>query len=515
MPLSRRDLIHLLALAPTLARRSVAGEPMRLGEPTPFDPSGLRELARGLAAAPYRPPEDHLPAALAGLDYDQHRDIRFRPEMALWRGRGLDVEAQFFHLGHHFHNSVQLFEVTDGMAREILYTPALFDYGQNDLGADFPENLGFAGFRLHAPLNRADYLDEVAVFLGASYFRALGRGQRYGLSARAVAIDTGLPRPEEFPAFRAFWLERPAPGAGHLVVHALLDGPGLAGAYRFDIRPGEATTMEVGAHLYPRRPIELLGIAPLNSMFLFGPNDRLGVDDFRPRVHDSEGLQIWTGAGEWLWRPLVNPEHLRLSLFADDAPKGFGLLQRSRDFAGYQDLEARYERRPSLWVEPLDAWGRGHVRLIELPAAEEIHDNVVAFWVPAAPVGPGLELALRYRLHWCLEAPFRPALAECVATGVGLGGVPGQARDPNSRKFVLDFAGGDLAAIPAGAPVEAVASASVGRITAPIASRNDVTGGWRAFFDLQPEGAGPVELRARLRQGGATLTETWVYQWTA
>jgi len=519
--LSRRRLLRgALALAALAA--AAPGRParagIRFGEAAPFHPDVLRERARALARAPYRPPEGALPRVLAGLDYDRHRDIRFRPEMALWRGRNLDAEAQFFHLGHLLRNPVHIHEVADGMAREVLYTPELFDFGKNEFEPDFPQDLGFAGFRLHVPLNRPDYLDELAAFLGASYFRALGRGQRYGLSARGIAVDTGLPKGEEFPWFRAFWLERPAPGAEALVVHALLDGPSLAGAYRFRIAPGATTEMEVQTYLYPRAPIELLGIAPLTSMFLFGASDRVGVDDFRPNVHDSDGLQIWTGSGDWLWRPLVNPARLQLSLFEDESPRGFGLFQRKRDFAQFQDLEARYELRPSLWVEPLAPWGRGQVRLLEIPSAEEIHDNIVAFWVPERPVEAGSEWPIGYRLHWCTTPPEQPAGGTVLATRVGGGGVPGQDRDADAdadaRKFVIDFAGGQLEALAAEDAVEAAVEVSAGEITPPVAQRNVVTGGWRVFFDYHPKGDGPAELRCVLRLGDEVLTETWSYQWT-
>jgi glucans biosynthesis protein len=298
-------------------------------------------------------------------------------------------------------------------------------------------------------------------------------------------------------------------------VHALLDGPSLTGAYSFAIRPGDATTMDVDATLFPRQAIELLGVAPLTSMFLFGPNDRRGVDDFRPQVHDSEGLQIWSSSGEWLWRPLVNPEQLRLSLFSDTDPKGFGLMQRTRDFKDYQDLEARYGLRPSLWVEPLEPWGRGHVRLIEIPSPAEIHDNIVAFWVPREPVEAGSEWSFTYRLYWSMEAPVRPDLAQTVATRVGMAGEPGQDSDGEGRKFVIDFEGGQLKDLPADAPVEAVLSVAAGKIGNSSAGKNDVTGGWRVIFDLLPAGGEPVELRGLLRLGDKRLTETWVYQWSA
>ena len=519
MRTSRRDLLSGMlgfCVAAALGRaRAQEKAALSLGDPQPFAPALVREQARALAAEAFGSFDGAVPEVLAGLNYDQHRDIRFRREAALWHGLGVDAEVQFFHLGYRFRTPVHVYEVAEGMAREVLYTPSSFDFGENGFEPDFPADLGFAGLRLHAPLNRPDHLDELAVFLGASYFRAVGRGQRYGLSARGVAIDTGLPKEEEFPSFRTFWLERPAPNSSQVVAHALLDGPSLTGAYTFRIQPGDATTMDIDVTLFPREAIELLGVAPLTSMFTFGPHDRQGVDDFRPQVHDSEGLQIWSGSGEWSWRPLVNPqEQLRLSLFGNIDPKGFGLMQRTRDFAEYQDLEARYDLRPSLWVEPLDAWGGGHIRLIEIPSPSEVHDNIVAFWVPREPVEAGSEWRFRYRLYWCRETPFQPQLAQAATTRVGAAGLPGENSDGAARKFVIDFVGGQLEDTPAEAPVNAVVAVTGGMVTDPIARKNEMTGGWRTFFDLQPDGSEPVEVRCRLQLADRPLSETWVYQWT-
>jgi glucans biosynthesis protein len=519
MTASRRDLlsglIGLLAAAasPRLLAAADQAPQIRFGQPAPFSPSSVRDQARALAAEPFGALEQALPEALTALDAEQYRAIHYKRDMALWRGLNLNAEAQFFHLGARFAAPVHIYEVADSVAREVLYAGSLFDFGANGVALDLPENLGFAGFRLHAPINRPDFFDEVAAFLGASYFRAVGRNQRYGISARGVAIDTGLPKNEEFPAFRRFWLERPAPEVDEVVVYALLDGPSLAGAYTFRIRPGRTTVMDVEAALFPREPIELLGIAPLNSMFLFGPNDRAGVDDFRPSVHDSEGLQIWSGSGEWLWRPLVNPQELRLSLFGDTDPKGFGLMQRARDFDAYQDLEARYDLRPSLWVEPLASWGRGHIRLIEIPSPREIYDNIVAFWVPREPAQAGSEWIFNYRLYWGADPPSQPDLGEVVATRLGMGGRTEEETD--LRRLVIDFAGGQLEDTPGEAAVEALVSVVGGEVIGPDARKNDVTGGWRASFDLRPDSDGPVELRCVLRLANETLTETWVYQWTA
>ena len=483
-----------------------------LAEPQSFSVGWLRERARTLGAAAYKAPDTTLPAAIADLGYDAFRDIRYRPESALWLDADLPFTAQFFHLGSYYRAPVRIYEVVDDVAREIQFSQELFNYGDNEFEEPLPADLGFAGFRLHFPMNRPNYRDEVAVFLGASYFRAVGRHQQYGLSARGLAIDTGLPKGEEFPAFREFWLERPTPGGTEMTLHALLDSPSLAGAYSFVIRPGETTVTEVSAALFPRQPIERLGVAPMTSMYLFGQNDRVGVDDFRPQVHDSDGLSIWRGSGEWVWRPLVNPERLRLSVFGDQSPRGFGLLQRERDFENYQDLESHYERRPSLWIEPANDWGKGAVHLIEIPSEEEIHDNIVAFWVPEEQILPGTEWRMDYRLHWARIPPQRTNLAEVAATRVGRGTAGG---DERTRKFVIDFIGGPLASLDGKAEVQLAATASNGELLKPVAHRNPMTGGWRAFFDFRPEGEGPAELRCFLKLGETVLTESWSYQWTA
>lgn len=490
----------------------VAGA-VELGEAVGFSPDELRARAKAMAATAYEaPPEDGLDA-LRNLSYDAFRDIRFRTAEALWKDAG-PFRAGFFHVGSYFLRPVRIFEVSDGKAREIRYTPELFDFGANQIEGLTVETGGFAGLRLHHPLNRPDVFDEVAAFLGASYFRAIGRNQHYGLSARGLAINTGLSSGEEFPAFTEFYLERPATDAESLVLHALLDSPSATGAYRFEIHPGNDTVMQVSAVVYPRREIARLGIAPLTSMYSFGANDRIGIDDFRPAVHDSEGLAIWTGKDERIWRPLVNPDSLRFSFFADESPRGFGLLQRVRAFEAYQDLEAHYESRPSLWVEPLGAWGKGAIQLIEIPSDNEAHDNIVAFWIPAQAVAAGDELALDYRLHWSMEHPFEPEEAIVATTLVGRVEADGEKADQPGRKFVIDFVGGALANLDATAPVEARTEISGGSMTAPVVQHRGAMGGWRVFFDMTPAGDQPVEMRCQLVMGGAMLSETWTYQWS-
>ncbi len=487
-------------LAPRVRLRAAEAEAQ------PFDAQTVRTMARALGAAAFQPPNAKLPDALAKLTYDAYRTIRFDPAQSLWRGAGLPFEAQFFHRGSLYANRVDLYEVADGQARPLRYRPEQFDFGSAPRMGD--DDLGYAGFRLHGAINRADTMDEVAVFLGASYFRAVGRGLLYGLSARGLSIKTADPGGEEFPAFKAFWLERPQPGTSSVVVTGLLDSPSAAAAVRFSIRPGEDTVFDVELALFPREDIAQAGIATLTSMFLFNALDRGGADDYRRAVHDSNGLMMLTGRGEALWRPVANPQTLQVSQFGDSSPRGFGLMQRTRSLRDFEDLEARYDKRPSLWVEPIGDWGEGVVQLVEIPTKDEVHDNIVAFWRPKQPLLAKSEHGFTYRLHWAADAPGAPALGRFTASRSGAG--PG-----GSRLFVLDAAGGALGALAPDAQPRLAVSTDRGKIQNAAVRANPEEGGWRMGFELLPEDAKAVELRAQLLLGDAPLTETWMLRWTA
>jgi glucans biosynthesis protein len=486
------------------------------GDTHPFSGAWLHDRAQRLARSEYAPPGPALPEELAQLTFDQYRHIRFRPEATLWRDARLPFDLQLFHPGHIYREPVSVEVVTGGRARPVRFDPALFDYGANRLAAPLPDSVGFAGFRVGHSLNRKTHLGEVVAFLGASYFRALGRGNAYGLSARGLAIDTALPSGEIFPAFREFYVERPARDARRLVVHALLDSPTTTGAYRFDVTPGEATEVRVRATLYPRRGAERLGIAPLTSMFLYGENGRSRFDDYRPEVHDSDGLLVWFGNGERLWRPLQNPDRLEVSSFRADSLKGFGLLQRDRNPDHYGDPEARYEWRPSAWVEPLEGFGPGTVFLVEIPSPEETNDNVVAFFTPDRKLEPGSPMRFAYRLLWGRAPEPRVGTAEAVATRIGNArqiGIPAaqQPLPPSARKLVVDFVPPKPTRASADR-IEAVVTVSSGAVKNARVQAYPTIGGHRAVFDFVPAQAEPVELRCFLRRDGMALSETWTYR---
>jgi glucans biosynthesis protein len=470
---------------------------------SPFEAANVRRLAQELAQKTFQPPDNSLPDQLKDLDYDKYRKIRFVPEKALWRGDPLPFQIQLFHRGFFFSNRVDIFEVSQGRARQIQYSPNLFTF--DDVPAPPADvDLGFAGFRIHAPINRPDYFDEVGVFLGASYFRAVAKGQSYGLSARGLAINTAEPKGEEFPLFKAFWIEKPQPKADSIVVHALLDSKSAAAAYRITIRPGVSTVYDIEMSLYPRADIAESGIGPMTSMFYFDANDRNGIDDFRPAVHDSDGLSIRNGRGEMLWRVLTNPADLQVSSFYDNNPRSFGLMQRQRDFASYEDLESHFEKRPSLRVEPIGDWGSGEVRLIEIPTQNEVHDNIVSFWRPKDALKAKGEYVFNYRLHWGNGEAL--PLAEFKKTRIG-------AASEDARLFVLDVVGEKLKGIKPDT-VRPIVSSNFGKVTNVVAHSNPENGGLRLSFHLSPEKKPVVELRAQLMQNDEPLSEVWVYRWT-
>jgi glucans biosynthesis protein len=498
MPL-RPSLLRALGLALVAAAPGVAAEPFGLDD--------VAEKARGVASQPFRDPRGEVPGWLLEIGYDQWRDIRFRTDRALWRDLQLPFEAQFFHPGLYYDRVVRVNEIDAKGVRAVPFSPDLFDYGRNEFASRVPQNLGFAGFRLHYPLKRGEYKDELIVFLGASYFRALGRDHVYGLSARALAVDTALPTGEEFPFFREFWLERPRRGARAMTLYALMDSPSLTGAYRFTVRPGVQTAIDVDSRVFFRRAPAKLGFGPLTSMFFFGEGDSHGAD-YRPEVHDSDGLLIADRSGEWLWRPLQNPRRLRVSAFQSPNPIGFGLLQRDRDFDHYQDLETHQEQRPSAWVAPKGEWGPGHVELVEIPTDSERHDNIVAYWVPARPEGSTEPARFAYELRFYSDDRTLPPGGRAVATRRDRG------THDNAWRYVVDFEGDGLAAISEEVVLQGVVSSRSPDGDAEIieqqVQKNPVTGGWRLVFQVRPRGGAPVDLRAFLRRGEQTLTETWV-----
>ncbi|WP_075217704.1 glucan biosynthesis protein [Mongoliimonas terrestris] len=513
--LTRRDVLGALAalgLTPALpAPLALAEEATTLGNPRPFSFDVLIAEAKTRAAAPYAPIPVRASDVLETIDYDQHWKIKFRKDHTVQIGDG-KAPLRFFHLGRYFKEPVGIYLVDGPEARPVQYAPDFFDIPADSPARGLPRDIGFAGFRVMEPGGvERDWL----AFLGAAYFRSSGELDQYGLSARALCIDVAMPTPEEFPRFTDFFF---ADGADStLLIYAALEGPSVSGAVRWDIKrgtePGErGVVMDMACRFFARKDIARFGVGTLTSMFWYNETNRNRAPDWRPEIHDSDGLAIATGGGERLWRPLNNPPRVMTSTFVDRDPKGFGLLQRDRNFENYQDDGVFYEKRASVWVEPKNGWGEGAVQLVEIPTDDEIHDNIVAYWVPAKPVRTGDQVAVDYRLTWLADEPNPPAIGRVVSTRVGMGGVPGQPRPKDASKIVVDFEGGTLADYGQNEGVEAVVSAASGTVSGIYVLPVVGTGRWRAVFDFKPTGLDPVDMRLFLKVKDEALTETWLYQ---
>jgi glucans biosynthesis protein len=477
--------------------------------PAAFSYETVRERARAMAAKEFKPDlSPELPEELKKLTYDGYQGIHFRPEESLWPNQRLQFSIQFFQRGYLYKEPVRIHFIEAGQVHDFQFSPQQFDYGKTRFTKPLPSGLHFAGLRVVYHSRNLSRQDEVASFLGASYFRIVGIHQRYGSSARGLAIDTAEPKGEEFPRFTEFWIEKPNQLDAHLQIYALLDSPSVTGAYRFVIKPGEITTADVEASVFLRKEVKKLGLAPVTSMFLVGKNRTRFVPDFRPEVHDSDGLLLQPGPEDWQWRPLVNPpkEH-HISTYPVEDLWGFGLMQRERDFREYEDLVSRYHQRASLWTEPKSKWGPGTVELVEIPSTTEFNDNIVTYWIPKQKSAAGQDFRYTYSLSALSEDPGAEPSLRVRSTRIN------PEHDKNPPRFFVDFSGDLPPYLAAGAPLTAKAQASHGEIRNVVVEKNDVIGGWRAFFDLLNAGSEPVDLRLSLFSGEQSVGETWIYHY--
>jgi len=511
----RRDLLGLLGA--TIASASLSADAVRAqtplqsaiqsvqGEGQRFEPSAVIEAARALSRRPFAAPPADLPDPFNNLNYEQYVAIKSAAETRIWASEGRGFALEPLHRGFVFSSPVSLFSVEDGIVRRLVYDRNRFEFGKLNVPPNLPD-IGYSGFRLFSTFGNGLPV-EFALVQGATFFRALARGQNFGLVARGLTLRPAEAKGEEFPAFRAFWLERPSPGANALVVHGLLDSESVAGAVRMTFRPGDMTIVDVETTLFPRVNLEHVGLGGMGGTYLFGPNDRRNVDDARPAVYEVSGLQMLTGHGEWLWRPLQNPETLQISVFSDQNPRGFGLLQRERDYAAFQDDDQRFEARPSVWIEPIGEWGPGAVQLIEIPSDSEVNDNVLAYWRPKAPMAAGSEVSLAYRQFWCWTPPERPPLASIAMTRVGRGS------SGRRRRFFVDFAG-DMLGNGSIAELKPTLTTSPGAIHGLRLLAYPERKTMRVSFELDPGNDNACELRLVLEAGKQPISETWLYRWT-
>lgn len=521
--LSRRNLLKVLAatqvlpFTPSPAKAASVRKTLDLGAARPFNFEILKDLAEEMARAPYVPPPMPDGAILHKINYDAMLAIKYDLDAALYANGAGPYPITFLTVGQSYLKSVTMYVLDGEDAREIIFHPDYFTHpADSPLGLLASEPSPFAGFEIRQAWDKAGLRDHEgwARFIGGSYFRAVGEANQFGLSARGLSQDTGGPHPEEFPDFTHFWIKEGAKNDDPVEVYALLDGPSVAGAYRFIMHRGRASTMDITCQLHLRQPITRIGIAPLTSMFWYSETVKGTAVDWRPEVHDSDGLAIWTGQGERIWRPLNDPPKLELSVFPDKNPRGFGLMQRDKNYDHYLDV-VLYERRPCGWVEPVGPWGKGSVQLVEIPTDNEIYDNIIVMWVPDAPTQAGQTLDYRYNLFWRDTDPFAGDLAICIATRLGKGGLLGAVRSNVLRNFMVEFKGPALATLDEGQMPEPVLTASHGTFSfvkvepSPDGARDH----WRIRFDLDPQGQDIVDLTCVLRFDGKPLTETWTFHY--
>ncbi len=478
--------------------------------PEAFDPAIVVDMARGLAAKPYKAPASDLPEPFANLTYEQYASIKHRPERAIWAVNETGFALEPLHRGNVFSTPMQLNIVADGHTRRVPYDPARYDLGKLTPPSEARE-IGFSGVRILESVGGGKFR-ELGIFQGASVFRSQTAGQMPGVVARGLAIKTADPKGEEFPLFRALWIERPSVATKTLIIHAVLDSESVAGAYRFTIRPGDATIVDIECTLFPRVAMEHIGLAAMQAAYLYGPMDRRRGDDIRPGIYEATGLQILNGKDEWLWRPISNRDTLQISAFVDENPKGFGFLQRDRHFDRFQDDEQHWESKPSLWIEPLGEWGPGFVTLVEIPADSQINQNMIAYWRPKAPLAAGSEASFAYRQFWCWNPPERPPLATTRLSRSGR--VPNAGSNAKRRRFLVEFSGETLKNAATANDVTVNLSASPGSISNMRKFPSAERGTYRVAFDIDAGGDGQSELRLLLEAQGKPISETWLYRWT-
>ncbi|MCW4115003.1 glucan biosynthesis protein [Aurantimonas sp. MSK8Z-1] len=509
--INRRDFLYALSALGVVATTgdALAGLPgLTFGDARPYGFDALVERARAMAAQPYDNAPPRAADILEEIDYDAHWKIQYRPRDTLELNGG-KAPIRFFHLGRYFKMPVKVHVIDGNTSREVLYSPDLFRMPIDSVARQLPRDIGFAGFRvLDADNTGRDWL----AFLGAAYFRTAGELGQYGLSARALAIDVAMPTPEEFPRFTEFFLG-PSDTGGQLAITCLLDSPRMTGVFRMDVTKDGPIVMEIESRFFARDDIARVGLAPLTSMYWYSETDRSRRVDWRPEVHDSDGLSIWAATGERIWRPLNDPERVITSSFSGGTPKGFGLLQRDRNFDEYEDDSVYYDRRSGAWIEPKGDWGTGAVQLVEIPTDDEIHDNIVAYWVADKPVKKGDALSLDYTLTWSTNPPHPTDIGLVVATRLGRGGNPGQPRPSGVTKIVVDFDGGLVAGLDREAQdVKAIVTSSRGTVSNVNCYSVKVGTAWRASFDIKVDDTDPVDVRLYMEADGEPVSETWLYQ---
>ena len=519
---NRRDLLRL-ALGGVAVPAALTGSTSRLeaqpaaastgavaaGNGEPFAAGRVADLARALAAEPHKPPAPAPLDALASATPEDMAAVRYKPAELLWEGDNLAFTIEPLHRSRNLPGEVELYTVDGVFAARVPYDPGKFDFGKLK-PPPASAQLGFTGFRVHHRGGDGK-LNPVASLLNASIVSAAAHDQVWGAISQLLTVRSGEQMAEEAPHIRAVWIEKPKPTATELILHAVVDTPSLAGAVRFTLRVGEATVIDTECTIFARRQVDHFGLAPIQATYLSGPLDWPHADDMRPAVYEAGGVQMLTGSGEWIWRPIANRARLQISGFVDNDPQGFGLIQRDRVFSAFLDDDNEWQRRPSVWIEPIGKWGQGEITLMEIPAASQNNKNIACYWRPKPALAAGSEGSFAYRQFWSWRPPGRSDGA--IVTASRIGRIPGDTSEAKTR-FLLQFEGGQLSDPAKAATIVPIIWSSAGKVSSLRTYRTPRHRSMRVVFDLDASGQPLVELRVVLKQDAVSTSETWLYRWT-
>ena len=497
------------SLSSPLSAQSASAKTGPAPQPEAFSAAKVVEMARALAAEPHKPPGSAPLDPLGSASPEEIATIRYRTGDLIWAGAGLAFAIEPVHRSRNFPGEVELYTVEGTTASRVVYDPARCDFGTLK-PPPASAHLGFTGFRI---LRRRDdgQLLPAASLVNASILAGIAPNQAWGAISRPLSVHLPDQIGEEPSQMRAVWIEQPRSVATELVMHALVDTPSLAGAIRFTLRADDATVIDTECTLFTRKQVDHLALAPVQATYLAGPIDWPPTPDMRPAVYEAAGVQMQTGNGEWIWRPVSNRSRLQISGFVDRDPQGYGLMQRDRGFGAFLDDENDWQRRPSVWIEPIGKWGAGEVTLLEIPAASQNNKNIACYWRPRPGLAAGAEVNYAYRQFWSWQAPSRPDGA--IVTASRIGRIPGDTSEGKTR-FLVQFEGGQLGDPAKAAAIVPTIWSSAGKVAAIRVYRAPRQNSMRVVFDLDAGGQPLVELRVWLKHDNAPMSEAWLYRWT-
>lgn len=479
----------------------------------------LVSMARNSARCEYKERVTPLPKSLQNLDYSQYNLMRYNIDSDLWANDDLPFRVSFFPLGTTLYSlPVEIYEIdNETLISKVPFSPKFFQYEDQVkfIKDQMPEDAGYAGFKLRYKPKGSSYPDEFAAFLGNSYFRIICDGSSYGLSNRGLAINTGVENvPEEFPAFEKFYLVKPSKGDESIIIYAFLNGRSVTGAYSFKITPGTEASVDVKSVLFLRNKVNLLCLAPITSMFWFTLGEPDNFYDYRPSVHNSEGLVLSDGKND-IYEPLTNyPFHKMINDdISCDSLRYFGLVQRDREYNRYMDPGVKYHLNPNCLIVPQNNWREGSLRLFVLPTLTEWMDNINLFWIPKTLPEPMEPINFDYKILYSLKEP-KNTLSFVKYTNLGQDLI-----NCKNTIFALSFADKDaIIEKSKDIKIDLQVPSDVIIASPPSIEKIIFNDTWRVLFTLTIHKKlayedKPFIIKCTLKDNGKSISEEWYFLW--